>query len=478
MDKTSDKLVQVSDLNQQQPQILQVPITELAEKAGGRITANTVAAGASLSVLGAPFEIFHEVLSEHFSSKKEEVAKQNISAAKLGYEAVKNSSFQWGFQWKKEASKGAFIDGSRAIALGALAADCRFAAFYPMSPATGIMTHLSSYSDDFPLVVEQVEDEIAAVNMIIGASFAGVRAMTSTSGGGFCLMTEGLGLAAITETPVVIVNAQRPGPATGLPTRTAQGDLQFVIWASQDEFPRFVFAPGTPSEAFETTIRAFHLAEKYQVPVIILSDQYLNDSIFTADRPLTAPERIERFITNDGGEGYKRYAITPDGVSPRVLPCSCKSLVIACGNEHREDGHTSEDSSDRINMVNKRNAKIPNMLKEMNPPKSFYGESETLIVGWGSSHGAIQEGVELLRAEGMNVGCLIFTDIYPFRSEEAVRELSKAERFFVAEANSTAQFAKLIRQETGLNPSGTILKYDGRPFFPVDIVKGLEKSKP
>jgi 2-oxoglutarate ferredoxin oxidoreductase subunit alpha len=348
-----------------------------------------------------------------------------------------------------------------------------------MSPATGIMAHLTSFSDRFPLVVEQAEDEIAAVNMIIGAAFAGVRAMTSTSGGGFCLMTEGLGLAGMTETPIVIVNAQRPGPSTGLPTRTAQGDLHFVIRASQDEFPRFVFAPGTPYEAFEITARAFHLSEKYQVPSIILMDQYLADSLFIMEKQLTAPANIERFIVKDEDiqdpRKYKRFSISPSGVSPRALPCAGKALVVISSDEHSEDGHMSETIDDRISMVDKRNAKVPHMIKEMNTPKEYHGESGILLVGWGSTKGAIKEAVDLLRGKGIDVGCFNFVDLWPFPSDKVKTALNKEKRFFMVEQNSTAQFGQLIKEQTGLVHSGAILKYDGRPIYPNEIVEGFKK---
>jgi 2-oxoglutarate ferredoxin oxidoreductase subunit alpha len=443
------------------------------------IFANTVAAGACLALLGVPFELCKTVLSKQFGKKGADVLDKNYYAAELGYQAVKGIAFKWSFEWRADRPKGALIDGSKAIALGALAGDCRLAAFYPMSPATGIMTHLSSLSDRFPLIVEQVEDEIAAVNAIIGASFAGVRAMTSTSGGGFCLMTEGLGLAGITETPIVIVNAQRPGPSTGLPTRTGQGDLHFVIRASQDEFPRFVFAPGTPDEAFEITARALHLAEKYQVPAIILSDQYLADSIFIAGRTYVAPQSVERFIVEDDDienpEQYQRFALTPDGVSPRALPCAGKALVVISSDEHREDGHISEAISDRIAMVDKRNAKVPFMIKEMNPPKEYYGEAAILLVSWGSTEGAVKEAVDLLRAAGGDVGCLNFSGLWPFPAEAAVKALGKAKQFLMVELNASAQLGQLLREQTGLLYSGAILKYDGRPFYPNEIVDGVKK---
>ena len=459
--------------------ILTVPFADLAKEAGGKIFLNTVAAGVCLALLGAPLDLCKSVLAKQFGEKGPDVLEKNYRAVELGYKAVKDVSFKWAFEWKPDTPKGSLIDGSKAVALGALAGDCRLAAFYPMSPATGIMTHLTSFSDRFPLVVEQAEDEIAAVNMIIGAAFAGVRAMTSTSGGGFCLMTEGLGLAGITETPIVIVDAQRPGPATGLPTRTAQGDLHFVIRASQDDFPRFVFAPGTPDEAFEITSRAFHLSEKYQVPSIILMDQYLADSLFTTEKRLTAPEYVERFIVQDDDikdpTEYKRFAITANGVSPRALPCAGNALVVISSDEHSEDGHISEAIDDRISMVDKRNAKVPYMIKEMNPPKEYHGESGILLVGWGSTKGAIREAVDLLRGEGIDVGCLNFVDLWPLPSDKVKTALNKGKRFFVVEQNSTAQFGQLIKEQTGLVHSGAILKYDGRPIYPNEIVEGFKK---
>jgi 2-oxoglutarate/2-oxoacid ferredoxin oxidoreductase subunit alpha len=456
-----------------------IPIDALAAKAGGKIAANTVAAGACLGLLGAPIQILEGILTDRFQNKPGNVLSMNLSAARLGFDHVKDIRFPGKFEWKTEPSRGSLIDGSRAIALGALAGDCRIGAFYPMSPATGVMTHLISMADDFPIVVEQAEDEIAAVNMIVGASFTGVRAMTSTSGGGFCLMTEGLGLAAITETPIVIVNAQRPGPATGLPTRTAQGDLMFVIHASQDEFPRFVLAPGTPVEAFEITKRAFHLSDKYQVPAIILTDQTLNDSIYISEKPLVAPQKVERFVVNDSQmespSGYRRFAVSESGISPRALPCNGKALVIATGNEHREDGHTSEADSDRISMMNKRNAKWPAMLSEMGAPETDHGESDILLVGWGSSKGPIRESADLLRKQGLSVGCVHMTDLWPFPADAVTKILEKCSRFFVVEQNSTAQLGRLIREQTGIAHDGAILKYDGRPFFPSEIVEGVKQ---
>ncbi len=456
--------------------VLQVPFTDLAKKSGDKITANAVAAGACLSLLGAPVEPLKNTVDDLFRGKGSEILKRNINAAEAGYNAVTDRHFKYAFEWKPGPVKGILIDGAKAAALGALAGDCRMAAFYPMSPATGILAHLSALSDAFPLVVEQAEDEIAAINMAIGASFAGVRAFTATSGGGFCLMTEALGLAGITETPVVIVNAQRPGPATGLPTRTAQGDLLFCIRAAQDEFPRFVFAPSTPYEIYDITARAFHLADKYQVPAIILMDKYLTDSLFTIDR-FKAPEHIPHFTAHEKDmtipEDYRRYAVTDSGISPRALPCQGKALVLVSGNEHREDGHISEADSNRAAMVDKRNRKIKTMLNEIDPPKPYFGDAEILLVGWGSTQGAIKEGVDYLRAKGMDIGTVIFSDLWPFPKEAVRNALGRAKRFITVEQNSTAQLGTLIREQTGLNYSGKVLKYDGRPFYPQEIADSV-----
>ncbi len=459
--------------------IIAIPFLELAKESGGKITSNTVAAGACLALLGAPFGVIREIITEGFASKGKDIVEKNLNAAKAGYESVGKIPFKFAFKWKASRPRGILIDGSRAAALGALAADCRFAAFYPMSPATGIMAHLASVANDFPLVVEQAEDEIAAVNMAIGASFAGARAMTATSGGGFCLMTEGLGLSGITETPIVIVNAQRPGPATGMATRTAQADLLFVINASQDEFPRFVFAPGSPAEAFETTSRAFHLSDKYQVPAIILVDQYLNDSLFIAEKALKAPGKVKRFIVGDSDlknpAEYKRYALTKSGISPRAVPCNGKAIVMVSGNEHKEDGHTSESAQVRIDMVNKRNAKIVKMLSEMNPPETYFPRSKILLAGWGSAKGAIREAVDMLRKEKISAGCVNFNDLWPFPAAAAKKAFMACEKFYMIEQNSTAQLGRLIKEQTALSYSGAVLKYDGRPFYPAEIADGIKK---
>jgi 2-oxoglutarate ferredoxin oxidoreductase subunit alpha len=455
-----------------------IPLMKLAQEAGGKITANTVAAGAVLSILGTPFNMLADLLKERFAAKGEKVVALNMAAAEKGFEAAKDLSLATGFTWETKAVNNVILSGAKAAALGALAADCRFFPFYPMSPATGVLTNVVSYADKLPVVVEQAEDEIAAVVMAIGASFAGVRSMTATSGGGFCLMTEGLGLAAMTETPLVILNAQRPGPATGLPTRTGQADLLFSIHASQDEFPRFVFAPGTPVETFETMKKAFHLSEKYQVPAIVLLDQFLADYRMTEVNTLTVDAQIERFYEeNDSGDDdnpYLRYKVTEDGVSPQRLPSSGPGLVRVSGNEHDPEGHISENAANKIAMTQKRAAKVPNMIKEMAPPLIENPAASTFLVGWGSTKGNILEAVERLKAEGVEVGAAVFKDIWPMDAP-AVKDALAGKQLIMVEQNTSGQLGLLLAQEAGVVAFDSILKIDGRPFFPDYIVQKVKE---
>ena len=453
-----------SDKENNGDKVIAVPITRLAEEAGGAIMANTVAAAACLSLLGAPRDFCHNVIKKQFAGKSDDILFKNQAAADAGYQAVESKTFPYQLKWSNGDPKGTVITGDQAAGLGVLAADCRFAAFYPMSPSTSINMFLASHASDLPLVVEQVEDEIAAITMAVGASFAGVRAMTATSGGGFCLMTEALGLAAMTETPLVVINCQRPGPATGLPTRTGQGDLHFVIRASQDEFPRFVFAPDSPETLFSLTKKAFHLAEKYQVPAIVLADQYILDSLYTIEKDFPIPETVDRFIEENAGPNYKRFQLTDTGISPRALPCRGEGLVLVTANEHDESGHITESVKHRMSMVDKRAAKRSAMLPEISTPAVSHSDAETHLVAWGSTAGAVEEAVSLLRKDGHNIGHVHFTDLWPFPAE-AVTSALKTRQWFVIEQNETGQLAQLIRQETGLAASGQVLKYDGRPFY-------------
>jgi len=454
--------------------IFYLPFDETAKAAGGGIASNTVAAGALLAVIGAKFNDFETVLKDNFRGKSEDILQLNLTAGRRGYDMGKKIEFPKYFDFEGKPHHHVVMSGAKAAALGALAADCRFFSFYPMSPGTGIITNAAKYADELPIVIEQAEDELAAINMAIGASFAGVRSLTSTSGGGFCLMTEGLGLAAMSETPVVIILAQRPGPATGLATRTAQADLLFSISASQDEFPRFVLAPGSVLETFNSLKKAFYLSEKYQVPAIVLMDQFLADSAGTESEVFQMGHEHETFLDRETqvsqDQVYLRYKLTDTGISPRRVPCLSDALVRATGNEHTQEGLSSEDPQIRTAMVEKRFKKLGLMKDEMRMPSVFCGESTVFLTGWGSSKGSIMEACLRLREEGIDAGWIIFEDIWPLDFHR-LKKLLENKKLIMVEGNATCQLGSLIRQVTGIDYMTSILKYDGRPIYPEYIIE-------
>jgi 2-oxoglutarate ferredoxin oxidoreductase subunit alpha len=324
----------------------------------------------------------------------------------------------------------------------------------------------------------QAEDEVAAINNIVGAGYAGARSMTTTSGSGFCLMVEGLGLAGITETPVVIIDAQRPGPAVGLPTRTEQGDLQFALTAHHGEFPRFVLAPANIEDCFWLTVEAFNLADIYQTPVIILTDQYLASSyatVGTFDLSKVVINRGELYTGNPAN--YRRHAITESGISPRAFPGMNEVLVVTDSDEHDEAGHLTEDAAIRNEIVLKRLRKLDSLDRNnLKPWKYGSDKPEILLIGWGSSYGAIREAVDILNEKKMNAGMINLNHLSPFPAEAVAGAMNNASRNMVVEGNATGQLAKLIRTETGIKADGEILKFDGRPITPGYIIEKLEKE--
>jgi 2-oxoglutarate ferredoxin oxidoreductase subunit alpha len=464
------------------PSLVSVPLERLAhEKGGNKIYVNSVAAGAALGMMRYDFQPMAEMLREIYG-KKDVDANADIKAARAGYDFVYENSarnFDWAFApINEEGKRRMLISGNEALALGALAAGCKFMSAYPMTPATGVLTYLAGKAREWGIIVEQAEDEIAAINMAIGASYAGVRSMTATSGGGFCLMTEGLGLAGMTETPIVVIDAQRPGPSTGLPTRTEQGDLEFVLHAAHGEFPRAILAPGTAEEAFYAMGKAFNLAERYQIPVIIMSDQHLADSCWTIDNLDINKITIDRgeFLAEKDlaniTDGYKRHAITDSGISPRVLPGTSGALVVTDSDEHDEEGHLTEDLDIRVRMVQKRMKKLEGIRGEIAPPE-LYGRkgAKILLIGWGSTYGAMREAVDTMNGngDGGHAAMMHISELWPFPSLEVARAIESFERCFVVENNATGQLARIIRTETGETVTGNILKFDGLPFSPEDI---------
>lgn len=449
------------------------PLQRIAvEKAQTKVAINSVACGVLVGLLDGEFPILEELIKEQF--KDLEVREKNIQSAKAGYEIGKDKKdFQLKTPFLSDNSR-LVMDGGSAVGFGAIVAGCRFLSAYPMTPGTAVMNYLAGHSKKYNIVVEQAEDEISAINMVLGASFAGVRSMVTTSGGGFSLMVEGLSLAGMTETPCVIHIGQRPGPATGLPTRTEQAELLFVINAGHGEFPRYVTAPRDVKDAFYKTIKAFNLADKYQIPSIILTDQFLIDSTATIDNLDLSGIEINRYIDNNPSRDYKRHLITASGISPRALPGTDGILVITDSDEHDEEGHITEDLEIRKRMVEKRLKKGVLLKEEVEEPLYIgVSDPEVILVGWGSTYGAIRESVDRLIDEGYRIGLLHFSDVYPLPTSWLGKYGDK--RFIAVEGNATSQLAQLIRRETGLNILEKILKYNGRPFTPSEIIREVKK---
>lgn len=461
-----------------QPEFIQIPFSDIITELDlNKVMVSSVAVGAILGSIGLETILdFAKNIHNFIGVASGGVIASQTSAAQAGLDFVlENIGSKRCFPPIKLTEKNKnniLINGNQAIGMGALLSGCKFYSAYPMTPATSIMFYLISKAEKCGVVVEQAEDEISAINMALGASYAGVRAMTGTSGGGFALMTEGISLAGITETPIVIAEVQRPGPATGLPTRTEQSDLFFVIFGSHGEFPKIVFTPGTPEEALFLTNKAFHLAEKYQIPVIIQSDQYLADSQWTVDDINIELLPYEDFRLRGPdltkSESYQRYAYSENGISPLAVPGASKHLVVFDSDEHDEDGHIIEDTRTRNMMVEKRyHKKIPLIKEEISPP-SLYGSKkpDIVMVGYGSTFGVIKEVVEYLADEQI-IAMLHFGEVYPFplRTDfDYVEMLNKAKLTFCVENNASGQFAQLMRMETGFEFDAKINKYDGRPF--------------
>ena len=452
---------------------LDIPFTNLAlERGGNKIMANTVATGAVLGMLRMELDILLGIIKDTFKKKGEEVIKANSVAAMAGHDFAKKECLKCSFSTATKANPKILISGIEAIGFGALASGCKFYSAYPMTPSTGIMNYIAGKEKEYSIIVEQAEDEIAAINMALGASFAGVRAMTGTSGGGFALMVEGLSLAAMTETPIVIALGQRPGPATGFPTRTEQAELQFALYTAHGEFPRAIFAPGTPEQALFLTNKAFDITEKYQIPAIIIFDQYLADTEWTFDKieleNLNYKDyRLRGDILNNLSE-YKRHAFTDSGVSPLAIPGDSRRLVVTDSDEHDEEGHIVEDAETRVKMVNKRLFKKLSLIRQEIEPPYLYGDTkpDIVIVGWGSTYGVMKEVVDVL-AKDKSIAMLHFSEIYPFPLTEKfdyLHVLNNARLTICVEHNATGQFARLMRAETGYEVTAKINKYDGRPF--------------
>ncbi len=465
-----------------------IPLMKIVRDLKGQsIARNSVVAGAALSLVNYDLNPLLDIINESFEGK-EKVANLNMDAAKAGY-SYAEEHYKGKFSVRLEKlsispQSRMLLTRAESMGLGAIKAGCRFFAGYPMTPTTPLLHFMASMQRKYNMVVIQTESEIAAITMIAGASFAGARAMTATSGGGFCLMTEGLGMAAMTETPVVIVLGQRPGPSTGLPTYGAQGDLRFAMHAGQGEFPRVIIAPGDVEECFYKTIEAFDLAEKYQIPAIIITDKYLLESHESTELFDVSRVAIDRggLITGEykGEEEYKRYKITENGISPRAIPLTKNTIVRANSDEHNEYGYTTEEPELTIEMNDKRFRKLDVLAKELEDYETIkaYGpeKADITVVGWGGTKGPIREAMKLLEKDGIKANYLQVIYILPFPTTKVSKALESANRTVIVESNKTGQLAQVIHEETKIDIDHAVLKYDGRPFNPISLSKQIKEA--
>jgi 2-oxoglutarate ferredoxin oxidoreductase subunit alpha len=464
-----------------------VPFSSIIKETGAQaIMKNNLALGASIALVDYDFETLAGVIRDTFKRKGDKIINENISAAKAGFDYIKkNFPDDFNCKLEKTGTRGRMLlTGNDAICMGAIRAGCKFYAAYPMTPASSLLHFMAANERRFNIVVKHTEDEISAINMAIGAGFAGVRAMCGTSGGGFCLMTEGYGLAGMVEAPVVIVLAMRPGPSTGMPTWTEQGDLKFVLGASQGDFPRPVIVPGDNEECFYLTAEAFNIAEKYQTPVIVLTDKYLAESHKTTEKFDTDRITIDRGIYASLAElaaspettFFKRYKFTENGVSPRTIPGVKKGIYTATSDEHDEEGNITEEIEERVKMMQKRMRKLDTLAKELKQPEPVGPkDAQVTIIAAGSTKGPIKEAMLMLENDGMMANYLQMLYLNPFPVEKVAEVIDSAKKTVVVENNFTGQLADIIREKTGRSVTLKILKYDGRPFYPEEIHQAIKE---
>jgi 2-oxoglutarate ferredoxin oxidoreductase subunit alpha len=488
-------------------QFLPIPLSEMAkEKAGTELARNTLALGVAAGLTSFDLEPMESVIRQNFARKGQAVVDGNLAVVEAGYHEGQKYAADFPFKLERipDAPPRMVLNGTDAFSMGALAGGCRFVAGYPMTPGSLALHWFAARAAKYGVVIKHAEDEIAAINMAIGASFVGARAMVPTSGGGFSLMVEALGMAGITETPVVIYNAQRPGPATGLPTRQEQGDLLFMLYASQGEFPRFLLALGTHEECFVAGWQAFNLAEKYQTPALVLSDHYLAVAIRTLELDAFDFEAVEidrgELLTKEEldalEEPYLRFRVTESGISPRAVPGHPNAVYVSTANEHDQSGAISEEVVNRTAQVDKRMRKMEGMAQEVEGP-SWYGpgEAELTLICWGSTYGPLREAVDRLNAERAGrppsvpptrggeekkgtgrANMLHFSVLHPFPLEATKAALERTKRTVVVEGNATGQLETLLRARTGRSVDSAIHKYDGRAFTPDYILARVSEE--
>jgi len=478
--------VELADLEQRQITVFPLPARKIArEKLNAPIMKNIVMTGAALTAVNfdPKFEFLGGLIRERFAAKGEKVVAKNMEAAAAGQEHIRqaNKAVQYRME-RRERTRKMLLQGSDAVAFGALAAGCRFMASYPITPASDVMEYLVTKFQKYNGVMVQAEDELSAITMAIGAGFSGARSITASSGPGIALMIEALGLSAVTETPLVLVDVQRCGPSTGMPTRMEQADLNLLVYGAHGEIPRIVLAPSDIEECFYQTVRAFNLAEKYQCPVIVATDQYLSQSQRTTPPFDLSKVTIDRgwLLSDDELKkmdgGFKRYLITERGISPRTIPSQEQGIFKTTGVEHVETGNATENPDARTRMMKKRFLKLETFCKEdMIPPQVFGNpESEVTLVGWGSTKGVIREVMERFKQEeGIELRLMQLLDIWPFPDQAVAEILRTSRQVIVVENNFTGQMANLIRQQTGIECT-KVVKYNGAPFSPTELYQRLK----
>src|SRR6266542_2417648 len=474
-------------------QLCPMPVKDLTK--GNKLAANTAALGATLQMLGIESEPLEAVIARQFKKKGDAVVAENTGIARAGYDYAAQNFKPFPFKTPKLPRPQAIVTGNQATAMGGVAAGVKFYAAYPMSPSTGVLMWMAAHARQLGIMVRQVEDEIGVMNMVIGAGHTGCRAMCATSGGGVALMTEAIGMAGMIETPVVCVDVQRAGPATGVPTKTEQGDLWQVLGAGQGDYPRIVVAPTNQLDLFQTIPELFNLCDKYQCPGLVLSDLLISEGTTSIDPDdLDFQVKIDRgelVLSNGNRNGanpasgyndmtYLRYKNTPSGISPRAVPGVPGYIFTAATDEHDEDGTLISDEftnpQKRRMMVERRARKMQGAIKDIGPPKLYGPEkADVTLVGWGSTAGVIREAVEKLAGEeGIVANQLAIKWIVPLHAAEIGAILGRSKNVILVENNQSGQFARYLRSETGFAAHGHIRKYDGEPFMPHHIVEAVK----
>src|SRR5690242_3510119 len=468
-------------------QLCPLPVSKLADITRNKVAQNTLAVGAGLNMMGIGFQALETMLTEQFKKKGDAVVAENVAIARAGYDYASQNFKPFDPPVPMTENRYAVLSGNMAMAMGGVAAGVKFYCAYPMSPSTGVLHWMATHARKAGVMVRQVEDEIGVVNMAVGAAHAGARAMCATSGGGFALMSEGLGMSAMMETPVIVIDCQRAGPSTGVPTKTEQGDLWQMLGAAFGDYPRVIGCPLDIADSFKIIAEIFNVADRFQCPGIVLSDLLLSEGRLSVDpQELNFEPNIDRgeLITapeSNGNGGYKRYKITMSGVSPRAIPGVPGHTHTAASDEHDEDGVLISDEftnpAKRRAMMEKRMRKVAGIAASV-PPPELWGpkDADVTLIGWGSTKGVIEEACEILTEQGVSANQLQIRWLVPLRGDAILDILKQARHTIIVENNFSGQFARYLRSETSFVPDGHIRKYDGEPFMPHHIVEAVKQQ--